>query len=66
MSSLGEQLPAEMTRVRELVEENAKLGPAGNFARFMHKRALDDAQKALASGDVVAMIQAYERLKECQ
>ncbi len=62
--SLGEALPREMTRVRGLIELYRSIGPEGNFAIMLMNRALDEAQKALAEGDVVAMIRIYQELKE--
>lgn len=61
--SLGEALPREMTRVRGLIPIYQSIGPAGGFAIAMMNRSLDDAQRALAEGDVVAMIRVYEDLK---
>jgi molybdopterin converting factor small subunit len=61
--TLGDALPREMTRVRRLIPMYQSIGPAGGFAIMMMNRALDEAQKALAEGDVVAMIRAYEDLK---
>lgn len=63
--SLGEALPAEMTRVRKLVTiyRDPSLGGCGEFAARMMDASLDAAQKALAEGDVVAMIAAYHDLQ---
>lgn len=62
--SLGEALPVEMKRVREKVmPAYREIGPAGAFALAWMGQALDDAAKALAEGDVIAMMRAYETLK---
>lgn len=62
--SLGEALPREMTRVRDMVMPvYQEIGPSGAPALFMMRRDLDAAQKALAKGDVVEMLRAYEELK---
>lgn len=61
--SLGEALPREMTRVRHLITLYEKIGPAGQFAIMLMNKSLDEAQKALAEGDVVAMIRIYQDLK---
>ena len=63
MSSLGEELPREMTRVRGLIPMYTEIGPPGMFAVTMMNAALDAAQKALAEGDVIAMLRVYEELK---
>lgn len=62
--SLGEALPKEMARVRdEVMPAYIAIGPPGIFALTMMRADLDLAAKALAEGDVVAMIRVYESLK---
>jgi hypothetical protein len=61
--SLGDVLPAEISRVQDLLPLYASAGPAAGFAIAMMRRSLTTATQALASGDVVAMIRAYEDLK---
>lgn len=64
MASLGEELPKEMTRVRDvLMPQYLSIGPACGFALALMRAELDRATKALAEGDVVTMIQSYEALK---
>jgi len=63
--SLGSALPAEMTRVRDKVlPAYIKIGAPGAFAVLMIRRDLDAAAKALAEGDVVAMLRVYESLRD--
>jgi hypothetical protein len=65
--SLGEALPAEMTRVRDVVmPAYIEIGPAGAFGLAMMRQSLDFATKALAEGDVISMMRAYEDLKGWQ
>lgn len=65
--TLGDALPREMARVRDKVmPAYQSIGPAGAFALTMMRAHLDDAAKALADGDVVAMIRCYESLKGCK
>lgn len=61
--SLGTALPAEQARVREVLGHYREIGPAGAFACAMMERALRAADTAVMSGDVVAMIGAYQELK---
>lgn len=62
---LGEALPREMARVRDKVmPAYVAIGEPGRFALSMMRFELDAAAKALAEGDVTAMIRAYESLKE--
>lgn len=65
--TLGDALPREMARVRDKVlSVYATMGPAGAPAAFLMRRDLDAAARALAEGDVAAMITLYESLKEWQ
>lgn len=70
MSSLGIELSRQQERVRALVAQYRELHspPAVNclFAIALLERALSEAEQASASGDVIAMIRSYERLKECE
>jgi hypothetical protein len=62
--TLGDALPREMARVRdEVMPAYVAVGPVGAFALAMMRHDLDLAAKALAEGDVVAMLRAHEELK---
>lgn len=64
MTTLGEALPKEMARVRDvLMPIYQGIGPAGGFALVMMRASLDRAAKAMAEGDLPAMIRAHEELK---
>jgi len=64
VTTLGEALPAEMTRVRDkVIPAYQAIGLAGGFALAGMRADLDAAAKALAEGDVAAMIRVYESLK---
>lgn len=56
----------QMNRCRELVEIYGNIGPAGAFGRAMIQQDITNAEKAIASGDVVAMIAAYKALEGCE
>lgn len=69
-ASLGEALPAEMTRVRGLLVEYAqlcermpKLAQGMKPLMFMMGLSLDQAAKAMIEGDVVAMLRSFSELK---
>ena len=66
MESLGEALPKEQARVRELILQyrDPMLGGAGNFAAALMEADLKTTDMAVMSGDVVLMLQCYEKLKE--
>lgn len=65
MASLGEELPKEMARVRDvLMPQYLAIGPAGQFALTLMRAELDRATKAMADGNVVAMRRSYEALKD--
>ncbi len=62
--TLGEALPQEMARIRDKVmPAYVECGPSGRFALAMMRASLDQAAKALAEGDVVAMVATYKDLK---
>lgn len=64
--TLADALPAEQRRVRELLVEYVSLGPVGSFGAAMLRQTLARADQAAMSGDVVAMLRAYEDLKGCK
>ncbi|SIO57764.1 hypothetical protein [Paraburkholderia phenazinium] len=61
--SLADQLPDEIARVTKILGHYVAIGPAGAPGALMIRTSLDLATRALARGDVVAMIQALEDLK---
>jgi hypothetical protein len=60
--NLAEALPIEQARVRDILPVYDSI-PAGAFAAAMIRQSLAAAEQAAASGDVVAMLRAYEDLK---
>jgi len=63
MTTLAEELPKEQTRCRELLLEYRRIGSAGVFGAAAIERSLREADEAVMSGDPVAMLRSYERLK---
>jgi hypothetical protein len=54
-----------MARVRDkVIPVYEECGPGGMFAIALMKRDLDEAARALAEGDVVAMMRVYQALKD--
>lgn len=64
--TLGEALPGEIERCRKLLDAYREIGPVGNFGAAMIRLEIDAAVRATATGDVVAMLRAYESLKGCK
>jgi hypothetical protein len=63
-TSLGEALPREMARVRgQVMPAYIEVGPPGAIALHFMRTSLDAAARAMAEGDVIAMLQCYEDLK---
>jgi len=56
---------SEMNRVREVMKQYEEIGPVGQFGLIMLKQEIKTAEQAIASGDVVKMLQSYESLKDC-
>lgn len=65
MSNLAEALPKEQARCRKLLGDYKEIGPAGVIGATLIEQKLQDAERAASSGDVVAMLRAYEALKTC-
>ena len=67
--SLGDELPRQIARVRDEVipaYEDPKIKGAGAFAVAMMRADIKAAEKAIADGDVVAMLRCYAKLKDCK
>jgi hypothetical protein len=65
MTTLGDELPREIARVRdELIPAYLECGPGGMFAVAGMRADLDAASKAMIEGDVVEMVRVYKALKE--
>jgi len=62
--NLMEGLQRELKRNRELVKEYEAIGTAGNFGRAFICRDIMEGEHAIADDDVVAMLRAYNKLKE--
>lgn len=63
--TLGDALPRQIAFVRdEVIPAYEEIGPAGAFALGWIRPALATAEKAWASGDVVAMVRAYAEIKD--
>lgn len=65
-ASLAEALPREIQRVREEVLPLYQTIPTGALAVLLMKQDLLSASAAIADGDVVAQIRAYEALQGYQ
>lgn len=64
MTSIGEDMPNQQARARELLQAYNDIGPAGKFGVYVIEQALRRADTALASGDVVEIVKAYQELRE--
>lgn len=64
MSTLGEELPKEQARCRELIKQYVALpDKSGWFAAAMIEYALRKTDEAVMAQDIVAMIECYNRLR---
>lgn len=64
MSNLIEGIQEEQKRIRELKPLYEEIGPEGMFGLSIINQALDQADKAIASGDVIEMLVVYKELKK--
>ncbi len=63
METLGDALPKEQARVREVLGHYKEIGTAGMFGAAMIEQSLKNSDQAVMSGDLVAMLRAYEDLE---
>lgn len=61
--TLADALPKEMARVREVLGHYKEIGPAGAIGAMFIGQDLQAADRAVMSGDVVAMLRALETLR---
>lgn len=61
--TLGEALPKEMARVREILGLYRAIGPAGSFGAAMMELDLRAADQAVINRNLVGMIIAYKALQ---
>lgn len=66
MSSVGEEYPKEQARLRELLNEYRKIGPAGAFGATMIEATIREAEAAAMSGDVVRVVRAFAAMQDCK
>ena len=63
-TTLGDEFPKQQARVRKILGCYKEIGPAGMFGAAMIEQTLREADAAALSGDIVAMLRAYEAMKE--
>jgi len=63
--NLIEGIQSEQKRCRELKVLYDSI-PTGMFGSVMIQNTLDQSYRAVASGDCVEMLKAYQELKKCE
>lgn len=63
MPNLAEGMRDELRRARQLKEEFVRMGPAGMIGASVIEGYIRPVEEAQASGDVINMLAAYDRLK---
>jgi hypothetical protein len=63
VETLGEALPKEMARVRQVLTIYIEIGPAGRIGAHLIEQSLQTADKAVIEGDIVGMVRAYKDLQ---
>ena len=63
IETLADALPKECARVREVLGYYKELGPVGAIGAAFIEQDLKDADRAMVSGDVVAMVFALQTLR---
>mgnify|MGYP000753320499 CR=1 FL=1 len=64
--TLADAIPVEQARVREVLGHYRDIGPNGRFGAIMIERDLAAMDRAVVSGDLVEMIQCYQKLREIE
>ena len=62
--TLAEALPEEMARVRTVLGYYREIGSAGAIGAAFIEQDLKEADQAVMSGDIVAMIRSLKTLQE--
>lgn len=62
-TSIGEDFPKEQARCREVLAQYKELGPSGVLGGMMIEATLREADAAMASGDIVRILQAYKAMQ---
>ncbi len=66
IETVGDALPKEIARCRELLKEYEAIGPSGRFGHMMITNDIVAAECAQASGDTIGMIQSLHKLRGCK
>lgn len=67
MTSVGEQFPLEMRRVRHLKEQYRDLPQgAGAYGALTLEHILQRAEEAQGSGDIVKILMSFRELQGCE
>lgn len=61
--SVGDDFPKQQARARELLKAYHAIGPAGQFGAIIIEATLKQAEEAMASGDVIKILAAYQDLQ---
>jgi hypothetical protein len=61
--TLGDEYPKEQARCRQLLADYKEIGRPGMFAAAMIEATLREADEAAVSGDIVAMLRAYQKMQ---
>lgn len=61
--SVGEDFPNQLARARTILGQYKEIGSAGQFGAVMIEQTIQEADKAIASGDIIEILRSYEALK---
>lgn len=65
-SSVGEDFPKEQARCRDLLVQYKRIGLPGTFGASIIEATLRKADEAMASGDVVEILKAYQAMTKLE
>lgn len=63
ITTVGDDMPVQQARCRELLRAYQDLGPAGTLGALVIEGALERADRAVMSGDIIRILACYRELK---
>jgi len=64
--SVGEDFPNQLARARTILSQYKEIGAAGQFGAIMIEATIQEADKAIAGGDIIEILRSYEALKQIE
>ena len=63
-NTVGDDFSRQQERARRILSIYEGIGPAGAFGAAHIRQTITEAERAMAGGDIIQILQSYEALKE--